>query len=568
MKTLKWNVLVWGCGLGMMVAAAEQPAERPADKAPAPQAQAAPQETAPAKAEVKPAETPALTPPVPDPAVTKDTKPPEAAAPVQPVADGERGLLLNFRGVPLELVLNYLAEAAGLIIVPEVPVTGKVDVWANQKLTKEEAVQVLDAALKKNGFAAIRDGRTLTIVPYADVMPVVQGSNPSSIPATKDIVTQIIPVRFVDAPQLIQTLQPLLPSGTTLSANQGANAIVVQDTRIHIRRMAEIIKALDTSLAATNSVKVFPLIYADAKTVATMIGSLFQNTGQGGGGMPQFGGRGGGGPGGGPGGPGGFAAMLFGGGNRGGGSSGSGRLATPRVVAVADDRSNSLVVMATEEQMVLVEQVIANLDVNVEDITEVRVFHLKHADPQQTADQLASLFPNTSTSSSQGGGRGQIRFGGGPGGGFFGPFGMGGGAGANQSDRQQKQSQVTAVPDLRTGSVIVSAARNLMEEIGRMIEQLDSDPAGQQGVFVYKMENTDPQAVATLLQTLIPQANGNYGNTRMNSSQQNNPLSYRANQRNQGTGSGFGNSGFGTGSGMGGGRSSMGGGMGGGRIGP
>jgi type II secretory pathway component GspD/PulD (secretin) len=218
--------------------------------------------------------------------------------------------------------------------------------------------------------------------------------------------------------------------------------------------------------------------------------------------------------------------------------------------------------------MVLVEQVISNLDVNVEDITEVRVFHLKHADPQQTADQLASLFPNTSTSSSQGGGRGQIRFGGGPGGGFFGPFGMGGGAAGNQSDRQQKQSQVTAVPDTRTGSVIVSAARNLMEEIGRMIEQLDSDPAGQQGVFVYKMENTDPQAVATLLQTLIPQAGGNYGNTRMNSSQQNNPLSYRANQRTQGGSTGFGNSGFGTGSGMGGGRSSMGGGMGGGRIGP
>jgi len=36
------------------------------------------------------------------------------------VAEGEKGLRLNFRGAPLELVLDYLSEAAGFIIRPEV----------------------------------------------------------------------------------------------------------------------------------------------------------------------------------------------------------------------------------------------------------------------------------------------------------------------------------------------------------------------------------------------------------------------------------------------------------------
>src|SRR5437763_3989514 len=79
-------------------------------------------------------------------------------------SDAEKSLRLNFRGVPLEMVLNYLSDAAGFIIVLETKLEGKVDVWSNQPMSKEEAVNLLNSILKKNGYAAIRNGRTLTIV--------------------------------------------------------------------------------------------------------------------------------------------------------------------------------------------------------------------------------------------------------------------------------------------------------------------------------------------------------------------------------------------------------------------
>ena len=82
--------------------------------------------------------------------------------PVTPVADGEKGLRLNFRGAPLEMVLNYLSDAAGFIIVLEAKPEGKVDVWSNQPLTKDEAVD-FEQILNKNNLAAIRNGRTLTM---------------------------------------------------------------------------------------------------------------------------------------------------------------------------------------------------------------------------------------------------------------------------------------------------------------------------------------------------------------------------------------------------------------------
>src|SRR5262245_41742866 len=79
-------------------------------------------------------------------------------APVRRVtSETEKGLRLNFRGVPLDMVLNYLSDAAGFIIVMETEPKGKVDVWSNQPMTKDEAVELLNSILNRNGYAAIRN---------------------------------------------------------------------------------------------------------------------------------------------------------------------------------------------------------------------------------------------------------------------------------------------------------------------------------------------------------------------------------------------------------------------------
>src|SRR2546423_3764013 len=81
--------------------------------------------------------------PLPD---VPDKKQAVEAAP-KPASEIEKGLRLNFRGVSLETVLNYLSDAAGFIIVLETKVDGKVDVWSNQPLNKDEAVNLLNSIL-------------------------------------------------------------------------------------------------------------------------------------------------------------------------------------------------------------------------------------------------------------------------------------------------------------------------------------------------------------------------------------------------------------------------------------
>ena len=72
--------------------------------------------------------------------------------------------------------------------------------------------------------------------------------------------------------------------------------------------------------------------------------------------------------------------------------------AAAKVVAVGDDRSNSLVVSAPADLLATIETMVKEIDQEVTDVTELRVFRLVNADPSETADQLATLFPDPTTS--------------------------------------------------------------------------------------------------------------------------------------------------------------------------
>ena len=307
----------------------------------------------------------------------KEAVPPgnQAAAPLR--QNGDSGLRLNFRGVPLEMVLNYLSDAAGFIIniKPGTDVKGRVDVWSNQPLSKDEAVDLLNTVLNQNGFAAVRKERTLTIMSRKDAktedIPVRRGNEPKDIEKNDEMVTQIVPVRYANATQLTKDLLPLLPSGAEMTANESANALVITDTQANIRRMTEIVQALDTSISSISAVRVFPLKFADAKDLATAVKEVFQTPTQQNNNNPaarffaRFGGGGGGRGGGFPGG----GAFPGGGGDQNGTGTSEARTAASRVVAVADERSNALVVSAPDEFIPTIEQLVKELDVSISDIT-------------------------------------------------------------------------------------------------------------------------------------------------------------------------------------------------------
>jgi len=352
----------------------------------------------PAPAEVTATTPEAATIHVPAPAVAAA----ETNAPVL-LANGEPGVRMNFRGVPLEQVLNHLSEAAGFTIVLDTKVSGKIDAWSNQPLSKDEAVDLLNSVLNKNGYAAIRHGRTLTIVNKDEAktkdIPVILESNPDKIPKTDEMVTQIMPVRFIEVGQLVKDLQPLVSTATTMTANEAGNSIIMTDTRANINRVAQIIRAIDQGAEDVTEVRVFHLQFADPTEMAALLTSLFSDSGTTGSSSQtpvQFGGRGGGGNN-----PfGGFFGRGGGGGTDASGSNSQNQRIKKRakVTAVADPRTSSVLVSATSGLIGQIEEMIKQLDANPAKKQKVYVYQVNPGDVTQVQQVLEDMFESSGSS--------------------------------------------------------------------------------------------------------------------------------------------------------------------------
>ncbi len=466
--------------------------------------------------------------------IISNTNIPAQDAATSVIADSPpgEGIRLDFRDAQLDDVLSYLSRAAGFVIYlrPGVRVDGRVSVLSEQPLSRDEAVKLLKNVLSDHGYSVIQNNRTLTILNADDIHTETQiklGANPALIPRDAEVVTQIIPVRNLNTVELAKILPPLLPEGAILTTDESANSLLLTDSQANVRRAAEIIAALDSVSATASTLRVFPLHYADAKSLADLIKTLF---------APADASRSGGNNNG---------AGTFLRGFRGGGAPApaadqpsDGKTPVSRVTAVADEHGNAVIVSAPEALLPLIAQLVTAVDIPVEDITTVQVFPLRNADPTEMANELAGLFPDESSSPDAGGPQIQFSGQGGPGGPAVGARQGPADNANNPSSRTQKLGRVLAVPDPRTSSLLVTAAKSLMPEIELIVTQLDAREGGRQKIHSLSLRYADGPDVQRIIQELFPS-----GNTSVATTSQTDPLTTRAttmwnNQFSSGIGSG------------------------------
>jgi general secretion pathway protein D len=334
-----------------------------------------------------PVTQPAATQPTSQPAATQPAAvAPVGAIPVGGQVRGDRRIVMNFQNATVDSVLAYLSELGGLTILNDYKIEGRVNVMNKQAMTVEEAVDVLNSILKAKGYAGVKTGKTLRIVPLdaakKATIPVKTGNDPAVIAETDEVITQVIPVRFADATQLKRDLAPLIPSYADLSSNTSTNTLIMTDTSANVKRLVQIIRAMDTTVGTVSAVKVFNLKYASASSAGRLITEVFkqdtpatangQNRGMGG--FGRFFGQGG---------PGATAT-----------DDGQGKPQT-KVVASADDRTNTLVVSAPPDILPLIEQVLEKLDANPAQDQAVFTYRLKNAQSANVANVVNAIFGTT-----------------------------------------------------------------------------------------------------------------------------------------------------------------------------
>lgn len=295
-----------------------------------------------------------------------------------------------------------------------------------------------------------------------------------------------------------------------ITADIRTNSVIATATKDNLDMLEKVVKQMDGETTESVRLKLYPLRYADSKAVADLITKVYEdeasqsrqaNRAQ----QQQR-----------------LPVWMGGAPSVGNEPTGASR----EVRAVADIRSNSVVVAANEGNMRTIDDLIANLDRQLTDILRIKIYELKNANATQMATTLREMFRPQITAT-QNAGRPQQQ--GGQPNAPFGAFGNRSGAGAGSSLLAPNQ-EIEITPDARTNSVVVKASEDYIAVINEIVEQLDRNPTEALSTYVIGLRNANAGELAQVIQQLLrggsagtgnrPNQNQNQGNRNANSNNQ------------------------------------------------
>ena len=180
---------------------------------------------------------------------------------------------LNFVDADIHALINAVSRITGVNFIVDPRIKGKVTIISNQEMPSEEVYQVFLSVLKVHGFAAVASANVTKIVPEVnakqDAIPFL---NKKIYKGNDAFVTRVIEVRYIDAAQLVPILRPLVPQRGHLAAYPASNALVISDSAANISRLEKIIRRIDQ--ATGDEVEVIPLGHASATEVVRIMQQL------------------------------------------------------------------------------------------------------------------------------------------------------------------------------------------------------------------------------------------------------------------------------------------------------
>ncbi len=398
----------------------------------------------------------------------------------QPISPNAMRFSFEFHGSDIMDALSLFARMANKTVVADPSLSGNVTIINPTPVTLDQAFMILQQVLAARGFTAMENGNVINIVPF-DIAgkntpilnPGINDNGVTPVDPRDQVMTQVIPLDNVDATSLAKDLKPLVNKGASLVASAQTNAIILTDTASNVQRFIALAHALDKASDKTQ-LRVYPLQRAQASDLASIINDIYKqlsNTGASTSkpkpGQPFQ--------------PPGMPAAPT---------------ARPSVYAVADTRTNSLIVVASaDNQRRVAQDIIARLDGGETNPLSTITRKIIYADASSVADLVNTVLSNQYGSGvSQGNGQPSFQNR------VFGRFAF-----FNQQQNQNQQNTQSTDPfgkvvaDPRTNSVFITASSDRMRTINNLIDDLDRPVPAEATTYVFPLKNAQASDVAYAL---------------------------------------------------------------------
>ena len=277
------------------------------------------------------------------------------AAPGKPgSANGKLGkyVTIDFDNVDILAFIKFISELTGKNFVVDEAVKGKVSVFSPRKISSDEAYRVFESVLEIHGLTTVPSGDVIKIVPsqQAREKSIETRLRAEGLGPNDRVVTQIIPLKHASPDDMKKVLDPLVSKASVILSYPPTGMLVITDVQSNIKRLVKIVNALDVQ-GVGEQMHIIPLKHAVASDTAASLNSIFQ--------LDQ-------------------AARR--------------PQATMTMRIIADDRTNSLIVLASEVFAVRVREFVAILDRDIpQGESKMHVFRLQYANSEDLAKVLMNL---------------------------------------------------------------------------------------------------------------------------------------------------------------------------------
>lgn len=224
--------------------------------------------------------------------------PATSGLPAEPAAPERADIKLQFPGSPVGEVLSYYEALTGKRVLLDPTVQGPINIVVNTFITKSEAIRIIEVALNLNGFSLVPAGGD--IIKVLGLNKNVRGagvpifSDLAQLPNSKESVSFLIRLRYLDAQEVAGLLQQYIPPTNQTTAGVTAlpksGALLITDTANSVRRLVNMVGQIDQPVAPVTE-KFIRLERADATKAVEFLNNVFdiksaQNGGAGPNGTP------------------------------------------------------------------------------------------------------------------------------------------------------------------------------------------------------------------------------------------------------------------------------------------
>ena len=194
-----------------------------------------------------------------------------------------RSVVLNFENTDINDVIATIGELLGLDYIIEPGVAGKVTIHTAGKMPASELFPVLEQILEVNNLTVIRTGKYYRFMPMAEAkrkpLETFIGRDGSSLPSADRIIIQLVPIKFLPVESIKGVLTPLLTKNGSFFDIPNSQTLGLIDTASNVKRLLEILDALDVNTLDRMHVRLFPVRFMKASDLSKELVNIFSTLG-------------------------------------------------------------------------------------------------------------------------------------------------------------------------------------------------------------------------------------------------------------------------------------------------